>query len=71
MELSLSLPQISEAVVRVLGSTRCLDCFRNDSSWSSHLGSTETNLTSIHEDAGLIPALAQWIKDPLLPFAVV
>ena len=27
---------------------------------SSHCGVAETNLTSIHEDAGLIPALAQW-----------
>ena len=39
-----------------------LECFLG-----SHCGSSETNLTSIHEDAGEIPGPTQWAKDPALP----
>ena len=35
--------------------------------WSSHRGSAETKPARNHEAAGLIPALDQWVKDPVLP----
>ena len=37
-------------------------------SGSSHCGSAVMDLTSIHGDASLIPGLAQWSKDPALPW---
>jgi len=34
--------------------------------WSSHLGTVETDPTQNHDIVGLIPGLAQQVKDPAL-----
>ena len=36
---------------------------KNITAWSSCYGSVVMNPTSIHEDAGSIPGLVQWVKD--------
>ena len=40
---------------------------QKNQSRSSHCGSVETNLTSVHGDEGFNPRLAQWVRDPVLP----
>ena len=47
--------------------TQGMKTIRKNYAWSSHRGSAEMNLTSIHEEAGSIPGLPQWVNDLALP----
>ena len=51
-------------IVEIWKQPRCPS--REEGIGSSHRGSAVTNPTKIHEDAGSIPGLAQWVKDPVL-----
>ena len=44
---------------------------RKDKFQSSHCGAAEMNPTRNNEVVGSIPGLAQWVKDPVLPLAVL
>ena len=63
-----TLKYFSLGVLKIISYHLALE---NPLPWSSHHGSAEMNLTSIHTDAGLIPSLAQWVKDLALLSAVV
>lgn len=70
--LSLGMEDSSKCLIRIFLKSPILTCFRKQNKQSpqirnSHCGSEVTNLTSILEEAGWIPDLIRWVKDPAVP----
>ena len=68
VDLQIQTPIYSEKEIQ---DPQTLQHFSKEYIGSSRSGSVVMNLTSIHEDVGWVPGLAQWVKDLVLLWAVV